>query len=328
MTFSTTVWSQDIHYTNFGFSPLNINPALTGVFNGDMRVTGNFRSQWQGVPVSYVTFSGSYDMKVPTKSKETFQPWRVGTFISYDHAGYSRLNNAGIYLAGSYMYPLSKSDFLSAGISAGMNQRAFKTSDLTWDDQYVARRFDPNIQSMDATIFDETIYYPDLSAGLNYHHQLPKSRSGLDIGFGYFHINEPKKSFKGEPALKCGARYTLYGSTNIKLNDFFDVMVDAMGQWQDKHREFVYGLGGRIYLVDKHTKQIALQAGVHMRNGDAVSPHVGLIYNNWKVAVNFDSNFSPFKAATNRLGGPEINLIYIFAKVPPAQYCPLCPTYL
>ena len=91
--------------------------------------------------------------------------------------------------------------------------------------------------------------------------------------------------------------------------------------------EILGGIGGRLYIVDKRTRQIALQAGLTIRNGDAFSPHIGLLYNRWKVGLNFDSNFSNFKTATNRLGGPEINFIYIFAKVPPA-ICPLCPVYL
>ena len=112
------------------------------------------------------------------------------------------------------------------------------------------------------------------------------------------------------------------------MSDFFDILLDGSAQFQGPHRELLGSLGGRLYLVDKHTKQIALQAGITLRNGDAVSPHVGIIYNRWKVAVNFDSNFSQFKTASNRLGGPELNVIYIFAKVRPANYCTLCPTYL
>ena len=320
-------WSQDIHYSNFGFSPLNINPALTGAFNGDLRVTANYRDQWGGVPVSYSTFSGSFDMKLNSKIPEKPSPWRVGAFLSYDRAGWSRLNNAGIYLSGAYVKPLSTMDFVSGGISLGVNQRAFKTGDLTWDDQYAEKRFDPNIISRDATVFDESIFYPDLSAGLNYHRQKPLGRSALDVGIGVFHLNNPNKSFKGEPAVKCEQRVSLYGSTNIPVSKYFDVLLDLMGQFQGPHSEIIGGIGARFYLVDKHTKQVALQAGVSIRGGDAFSPHVGLTINQWRFAVNFDSNFSPFKKATDYFGGPEFNLVYIFAKVHPKNYCALCPTY-
>jgi type IX secretion system PorP/SprF family membrane protein len=319
--------AQDIHYSNFGFSPLNMNPALTGVFNGEYRGTANYRNQWNGVPVNYTTFSGSMDMKMA--SKQDIPPFRIGAFLSHDKAGWSKLTNTALYISGAYLRPLTTRDFVSGGISIGLNQRSFKTGDLTWDDQYANKRFDPNIISQDASTFDQTIFYPDISAGVNYHRQAPRNRSAFDAGFGYFHINNPSRSFKdGEPAVKCAPRYSLYAATNLKVSDFFDILLDGSAQFQGPHRELLGSLGGRLYLVDKHTKQIALQAGITLRNGDAVSPHVGIIYNRWKVAVNFDSNFSQFKTASNRLGGPELNLIYIFAKVRPANYCTLCPTYL
>ncbi len=321
-------WAQDIHYTNFGFSPLNINPALTGVFNGDYRATGNFRSQWQGVPVSYLTISGSFDMKVESKKHTGSSPFRVGAFLSHDNAGWSKLNNTNIYLSGSYLKALTRQDFLSGGLSLGINQRGFKTGDLTWDDQYIEKRFDPNVTSADLSVFDQSIFYPDVSVGGNYHRQVPGKRSGLDLGLGVFHLNKPKKSFQGEPAVKLEMRYSLSGSSNIALNDNFDLLLDLMGQWQGPHREILGGIGGRLYIVDKRTKQIAIQAGVTVRDGDAFSPHIGLLYNRWKVGLNFDTNFSKFTTATNRLGGPEINFIYIFAKVPPQKFCPLCPVYL
>ena len=319
--------AQDIHYSNFGFSPLNMNPALTGVFNGEYRGTANYRNQWSGVPVNYTTFSGSVDMKMA--SKQAIPPFRVGAFLSYDKAGWSKLNNTAIYVSGSYLRPITPRDYLSGGVSIGLNQRAFKTGDLTWDDQYVNKRFDPSVVSADANTFEQTIFYPDLSAGINYHRQGVRERAGLDIGVGYFHINNPSRSFKdGGTAVKCAPRFSLYGSTNLALSDFFDILIDASGQFQGPHQELLVGLGGRLYLVDKHTKRIALQAGITLRDGDAISPHVGMTYNRWKVAVNFDSNFSQFKTASNRFGGPELNVVYIFAKVRPANYCTLCPTYL
>ena len=210
----------------------------------------------------------------------------------------------------------------------GINQRGFKTGDLTWDDQYAEKRFDPNIISPDATAFDQSIFYPDMSVGLNYHRQSPGHRSALDIGGGYFHLNRPNKSFKGEAAVKCEPRTSIYGSTNVKISKHFDILLDAMAQFQGPHKEIIGGIGARLYLIDKRTKQLAFQGGLSIRDGDAFSPHIGMIYNQWKVAVNFDSNFSKFKTASNRFGGPELNVIYIFSKVKRTPYCELCPVYL
>ena len=54
-------FAQDIHFSQFNNSPLNLNPAQTGLFNGDWRFVGNLRNQWSSVPVPYRTFSLSTD---------------------------------------------------------------------------------------------------------------------------------------------------------------------------------------------------------------------------------------------------------------------------
>ena len=41
--------SQDIHFSQFYMSPLNLNPAMTGVMNGNIRLTGNYWNQWASV---------------------------------------------------------------------------------------------------------------------------------------------------------------------------------------------------------------------------------------------------------------------------------------
>jgi hypothetical protein len=57
------LFAQDFHYSQFTYAPLHLNPGLTGVFAGDTRVTTNFRSQWNQVPVAYRTFTVTADHK-------------------------------------------------------------------------------------------------------------------------------------------------------------------------------------------------------------------------------------------------------------------------
>ncbi|HNA97235.1 MAG TPA: type IX secretion system membrane protein PorP/SprF, partial [Chitinophagaceae bacterium] len=38
--------AQDPNFSQFFASPLTLNPALTGKFDGTFRVAGNFRNQW------------------------------------------------------------------------------------------------------------------------------------------------------------------------------------------------------------------------------------------------------------------------------------------
>src|SRR5688572_25040889 len=52
-----TANAQDIHFSQFYSSPLTLNPALTGNFNGFYRVSGIYRNQWPGLTASKPAFS-------------------------------------------------------------------------------------------------------------------------------------------------------------------------------------------------------------------------------------------------------------------------------
>ena len=53
--------SQDVHFSQYNGSVINLNPAFTGFFDGDYRVNGIYRSQWTTVPVPYRSFSIAAD---------------------------------------------------------------------------------------------------------------------------------------------------------------------------------------------------------------------------------------------------------------------------
>ena len=77
--------SQDLHFSMYPLSPLNINPALTGNFIGDFRANSIHRSQWAAVTVPYSTYSLSSDFKTNKKIS-------LGILINQDRAGDSQFN--------------------------------------------------------------------------------------------------------------------------------------------------------------------------------------------------------------------------------------------
>ncbi|MEO6357893.1 MAG: type IX secretion system membrane protein PorP/SprF, partial [Ferruginibacter sp.] len=54
---SLQVAGQDIHFSQFFETPLLRNPALGGLFSGDIRLQSVYRTQWQSVTVPYQTVS-------------------------------------------------------------------------------------------------------------------------------------------------------------------------------------------------------------------------------------------------------------------------------
>ena len=61
--------AQDIHFSQYYNSPLTTNPALTGIFRGDIRAYGIYRSQWSAALVPFKTSHIAVDGKIFPKKR-------------------------------------------------------------------------------------------------------------------------------------------------------------------------------------------------------------------------------------------------------------------
>ena len=66
------VHAQDPHFSQFFASPLTLNPAFTGKFNGTVRVAGNYRNQWPEINRAFITNTASVDFQILQNKKEKF----------------------------------------------------------------------------------------------------------------------------------------------------------------------------------------------------------------------------------------------------------------
>ncbi|MFK7937030.1 MAG: PorP/SprF family type IX secretion system membrane protein [Saprospiraceae bacterium] len=328
MTASWQGQAQDIHFTQFAYSPLNLNPALTGIFNGDMRFMGNYRNQWENVPVDYLNFSGAYDMNFYNQKLER-SLFAGGLLFNYDRAGDSRLSTTNLGLSGSYTHQLAEKHFATLGVQLAGNQRAFQLTDLRFDDQFNGESYDPSRPTQES--FQNTSkFFGDVSAGLNWHFRTSK-RTNVDIGGAAYHLNTPKKSFNDDPDVQLPARYTLYGMGTFKIVDALDIFINAASQWQNPHQETTLGVGTNIHLNTGLDRELFVSLGGYLRlnnvERDAIIPYFGLQYRMWHFGLSYDINLSEFNVATDRRGGPEISLNYIITKVKPLK-AKICPIYL
>ena len=58
--------AQDPNFSQFFASPLTLNPALTGKFDGTFRLAGNYRNQWPSINNAFVTKTASADFHLLT----------------------------------------------------------------------------------------------------------------------------------------------------------------------------------------------------------------------------------------------------------------------
>lgn len=316
--------AQDLHYSQFYNSPLNLNPAKTGIFNGDQRYIGSVRDQWRFVPVPWLTFSASYDMKIYDKEHKHF--FGVGGNFNYDRQGDSRLNLSSINFAGSYTRVLNASNLITGGVLVGFNSRGFNTDQLTWDKQWNGLEFDPNLDNGEN--FDlQRLYFIETGAGLNYRWQ-KSSRTKVDVGVGAYHLVEPTTSFYNVDTKKLPRNYTFSAIGSMKLSRGLDLQLQAMHQIQDQYNETLFGGLAKIYVSQRRGKEAELHVGLGYRTAGSLIPTIALQYTSWYVSLSYDYDQTEFNnLLESPRGGPEIHVRYIIKKVKPLRDRKICPIY-
>ncbi len=326
LLFIVNVISQDIHWSQFYNSVLNLNPALTGIQQGDIRFQVNYKNQWNRVPVGYNTLSASYDGKYYSPKLRNSM-FGAGLLINSDKSGYSKLKQQNIQILGSITHRMGENHFLTGGIDIGFTQRTFDFSELSFSNQWNGDIYVPTSASREPNEGRYTKFI-DFSVGVNYHFQLPKKRTKLDFGVGLFHINKPRgNSFWADNTVFLPRRASFYSLATIYIAPKFDLIGAASFQYQSAHKEQLYMIAGRFHLSQEKTKELALQFGAIFRNKDAFAPAIEVHYKQqWQIAFTYDINFSPFKITTEKIGGPEFSLTYIITK-PRFNKVKFCPIY-
>src|SRR5947209_5190581 len=96
------VKAQDPNFSQFFASPLTLNPALTGKFDGTLRVAGNYRNQWPTINNAFTTYTASVDAGILKGKIPEFDQFGVGVLAFSDKAGNGILQNNAIALSTAY----------------------------------------------------------------------------------------------------------------------------------------------------------------------------------------------------------------------------------
>jgi type IX secretion system PorP/SprF family membrane protein len=320
------VSAQDIHFTQFAQTPSNLSPALTGSFEGNARLSANYRRQWQSVPVRYTTFSGFYDRKLFHKALGENGAAAWGVVFNYDQAGDGELMLAQVGGSLAYTRRLGDQFFLTAGIQLLAGQRSVSPPLLTFEAQWNGDQYDPgkgngeNFKKTQAGL-------ASTSAGLGMHYRMADKRTAFYAGGGLFHFNRPVFKLTDQPDVPLQARISLFLLPTIEVTEKIDLVFQALFSRQNPYREIVARSAVRYYLKNEEGDQTWVQLGAGWRLGDSFAPALSMQRKNWLVGLSYDVNTSPFRTATLRRGGPEISVQYIIWKVPPPKEFKACPVF-
>lgn len=317
-------YAQDLHYSQFYNAPLNVNPANTGIFNGDRRFMGSYKDQWRSVPVPWTTFTLSYDQKFYPKRSDTHF-FTGGIFLNYDRQGLSKLTLTNINLSGGYTMILNESNLFSIAAVVGFASRGFSPSSLSWDNQWTGDTFDAALPS--GELFDaERISFIENGLGVNYRWQQSK-RTKVDVGIGAYHLVEPKVAFYEADDIRLDRRITGQLVGSFMLSSAVDFQLHGFGQFQGEHSEVLVGGLFKLHLNQQRGREFELHLGAGYRTSGSIIPTIAIQYSNIYASFSYDVDVSDIANKINNRGGPELHFNYILTSVKPVKNFKICPIY-
>jgi type IX secretion system PorP/SprF family membrane protein len=334
---STSASGQDIHFSQFFNCPYNLNPGLTGQFNGAYRFVGNQRTQWRSVTVPYSTFglgadAGKLELPDGILNKkdgiEYATDLNIGISFFHDKTGDSQLTSNQINLLIGKDIPVGNDNHsvVSGALAIGYTGMNIDYNALQYDNQWNGFVYDPGISS-DEIFARDSRGYMNLNAGLIY--RKSKSREEEFIGgIAVYNINQPRQSFFNDGYVKLDTRLNLHGSYRFEVNRDWLVEPMLMASFQGTYNALNFG-GLAYYITDKRSYAWkAIYAGVLGRASDAGYVVAGMHYNEWNVGLSYDINTSNLKPASNGRGGFEIAVIYIIPPAPKPRKIKVCPDFM
>jgi type IX secretion system PorP/SprF family membrane protein len=313
--------AQDKHFTQFYASPLTLNPALTGVFDGKYRVSTIYRDQWRQVldyPIK--TFSVAADLRFNAPGKHIKKDAiGLGLMFFNDKVSVIDFSTTQIALSLAYHKSLDVNDrqVLSVGLQGGLTQRNLNYELLDFHDQFDGST--GYVFSTGENLPGNNISYADLNVGINYTAKVGRN-GAFYAGAGYHHITNPKISFfgtsgKGDLLYK---KFNAQISGNIPFNRDNRVSLQPrlMFSTQGPHLEIDAGTNIRFALGQYGGSALHLGSWVRpVRNDngiglDAVVALAGMEFNGVLVGLSYDLNLKALQAK-QRQAAFEISIVYL-----------------
>lgn len=313
----TRLSAQDFHLSMYDAAPMFLNPALTGVVDGNFRVHGQYRNQWRSV--AFKPYSTALISLDAPKGK-----WGFGGQIMNMRAGIGNYNVLQGLLSISYAVPLDKNKYhnISFGIQGGATQKRIEAGLYTFNNQYV---------STDGGYFDKTtssgenfnrqsFVTPQVNAGFTYFNSKQKSRLNPFLGYSVFNLTNPTETYFNT-SNKLPIRHYVHAGLRINITETFYVLPKILIMLQKNASEQLYSVDLGYYFKES---EFYLLAGANYRFKDATVFYVGARKANYIGKIAYDANTSSLRDVSKYRGAFEISLTYIGkkSKSKEVRHCP------
>ncbi|MCR9288062.1 MAG: PorP/SprF family type IX secretion system membrane protein [Bacteroidetes bacterium] len=334
--------AQDIHWTSYNMSPLTMNPALTGSYEGTFRIGGIYRDQYRSVVSNaYSTPSAFVDAPILMIGKRNWIG--VGAVLFQDVAGTAKLTTSSFQLSGAFHLAMDKKSQNVLTLGAQWGQVTRKIGDfqnLTFEDGILTGAPSQEIQRFNsgggggggAGQNEPQTDYTDLSVGLLFKSKMSKT-SSMELGVSARHLINPEYNFistnnnSRNPDRRLGNRIIAHTRFDFELTDKWSIAPTAYFTNLSPASQFqIQGWAG-YKLTPEEGEPIKLNFGLGYRAADAGQVLLGVDYKDFRATAAYDVTLSSLNAVNNYQGGFEIAVWYIakIFKKPEIKPAILCP---
>lgn len=315
--------AQDMHFAQSSQTPVFINPAAAGVFNGWERVLINHRNQWLGASTQFMTTAISVDAnfgKAVLNDKAHF-----GAALQFynDIGGDSKFGNQTGTLTVSGIIPMGGSGhILSVGVQGGLGSRKADLSNVTFMSQWDAgtSTFNPELYSGEQNTLTSFTYI-DASAGIYYIYDGGKrtfardNNFNLKVGFAAYHVNKPELKYISGSTDKLYSKYVGHIGVSTDIVGSQLALESNVVQFiQGGHYETLFGLMLKYRFqnttkITGNSQDAFFGIGANMRWGDAIIPMIQIDWKGFHFGVSYDVTVSELRRAYSG-GSLEFSLGY------------------
>jgi len=318
---SGIISAQDIHFSQFYSTPMFLNPAATGVYNGNHRGIINYKDQWRSVASPYKTFAASYDTRFMYSNVDQFG---LGASFFNDVAGDLKMGTNQFNVMASYQKQLTPEMGFSFGLQGGIAQTKLSGDESLqqWGSQYDGTAYNPNLPTGEVNAIN-SFTFGDFSVGalwnygMNENYITANDQFNVQLGIAYHHLNRPRQSFYADKGEKLYSKLVFHGQSEIGLANTNTIIVPQFMYFnQGPAQELNLGsmVKFRLQEASKHTlwiKEAFASLGGFYRWKDSFILAGGVEFQGYAIGISYDINTSSLKEATNYKGGLEFSIRYI-----------------
>ncbi len=303
-----SIRAQDLHFSQFYEAPLLRNPSLAGLFEGDVRVQGVYRSQWNSIAFPYQTGSINAEYKFHVGKGDDFMS--AGFQTLYDRAGTVALSTTHLMPAVNFHKSISatRSMYLSLGFMGGPVSRSLDRSRITTNNQFDGFAYNGSLP--DGETFTANYTYLDMNVGMSFNSTLGVNGQHLFFaGLALQHFNKPTNSFYRN--INHLPKWVLSTGLKMNINPFSYITFSGDYSRQNPFQEIIAGAMYSRKIGDDDVPSYTIHGGMYMRYKDAIIPVVKMDYYPFSLAFSYDINISQLSIASAGRGGMEVSLSYI-----------------